>query len=176
MKPILSFESPRMRARQMTPGDLDDLISLYQNPDVAKTLGGIRERAQVLESMEHKIKHQEKYGFGYWMIEDKQSGSFIGRCGLLHTIIDGKEVIELGYAFLPEFWNKGYATEISNEILRIGFEELGLEEIACFTIPENKASIRVIEKLGFVFEKECDYKGWKHVFYRMTKKQWANEE
>ncbi len=172
MKQIESFSTPRTKARRMTPGDIDDLASMYQNPDVMITLGGERTRAQSLESLGALIDHFDAYGFSYWIIEDQDSGAFMGRAGLKHANIDGADEVELGYGVLPEYWGKGIATELGKEIVRIGFEELGLNSIACFALPENKASIRVMEKLGFVYEKECVYKDLDHVFYRLTRERW----
>ena len=175
MKQIKSFATPRVKARHMTPGDLEDLASMYQNPEVMTTLGGIRDRAQVLSSMERNLKHQDEHGYAYWIFED-EAHHFMGRGGLMNTHIEGVDEVEIGYALLPEYWGKGIATEVGKEIVRIGFEDLGLNEIVCFALPENKASIRVMEKLGFAFEKECVYKKLKHVLYRLTKEQWIGEE
>ncbi len=152
----------------MTPGDFDDLLAMYQNSDVMKTLGGVKERSQVLESLDRFISHFNDYGYSYWHLEDQKTGIFAGRAGLLNTHIDGRNVVELGYAYLPEFWGKGIATEVGKEIIRIALYDLGFKEIFCFTLPENKASIRVIEKLGFVFQKECVYKGFVHALYRIS--------
>ncbi len=159
----------------MTPGDLEDLASMGQNQEIMKTLGGLQDRATVLTFMEKNLNHQDEQGFGYWIFED-EANHFMGRGGLLNTHIDGKDEVELGYAFLPEYWGKGIATEIGKEIVRIGFQELGFNEIVCFSLPENKASIRVMEKVGFVFEKKCIYKALEHVLYRLTKEQWKTKE
>jgi len=172
MKQIHSFVTDRLRARKMTPGDLDDLASMYQNSEVMAALGGERSREQTLEFLDAIITHFDTHGFSYWVIEDKETGAFMGRGGLKHVHIDGADEVELGYAFLPEYWGKGIATEIGKELLRIGFEEFGLESITCFSLPENKVSQRVMEKLGFEFEKNCVYKTLPHVFYRLTKERW----
>ncbi len=176
MKQIDSFFTDRLRARKMTPGDLDDLASLNQNPEVMVTLGGQKSREQTLESLAALIKHFDEHGFSYWIIEDKETGVLMGRAGLRRVHIDGADEVELGYAFLPEYWGKGYATEIGKELVRIAFEEVGLSNIVCFALPENKASQRVMEKIGFLFEKECEYKELPHVFYRLTKERWQEPQ
>ena len=174
MKRIDSFTTTRIKARGMTPGDLDDLASMAQNPEVMITLGGVQDRTQVLVFLEKNVKHHDEHGFGYWIFEDKDTGAFIGRGGLKHVHIDGADEVELAYAFMPEYWGQGLATEIGKELVRIGFEELGLKSIVCFTLPDNKASQRVMEKVGFTYEKKCVYKGLPHVLYRLTKEQWGD--
>jgi ribosomal-protein-alanine N-acetyltransferase len=175
MKMIQSFETARIRARRVTPGDLEELASMYQNPLVMETLGGEKSREQTLQSLEKMIKHMDQHGFSYWILEEKQSHTFMGRAGLLHTEIDGSHEVELGYALLPEFWSKGLATEAAKEIIRIAFEEFKLDNIVCFSLPGNMASLRVMEKLGFSFEKKCVYKELPHVLYRLTADQWRGE-
>ena len=172
MKQIDSFFTDRLRARKMTPGDLDDLASMNQNPEVMATLGGQKSREQTLESLAALIKQFDEHGFSYWIIEDKQSGAFMGRAGLKIISIDGIDEIALGYSFLPEYWGKGFATEIAKEIIRIGFDEFKLDTIAVYALPENKASQRVMGKLGFVFEKNCTLFDKQQVVHRLTKNRW----
>ncbi len=176
MKMIPTFETARVKARRVTPGDLEELASMYQNQEVMKTLGGTRSREQALGLLERMIKQWDEYDFGVWILEDKETGAFMGRAGLLKVHIDGADEIELLYALLPDYWSKGIATEAAKEIVRIGFEELGLENIVSFTLPENKASQRIMEKLGFTYEKDCVHADLLHVFYRLTKEQWEDKE
>ncbi|EKD48604.1 MAG: GCN5-related N-acetyltransferase [uncultured bacterium] len=172
MRQINSFTTNRVRARKITPGDIDDIASMYQNPEVMGTLGGEQTRAQAFEFLDMMLKHFDHYGFGYWIIEDKMSGAFMGRAGLKRILIDGVNEITLGYSFLPEYWGKGIASEVGAEIVRLGFNDLGLKSIAGYALPDNGASRRVMEKLGFVFEKECVLKNMPHVLYRVTKERW----
>lgn len=176
MKIIPAFETDRVKARRVTQGDLEELVSMYQNPEVMKTMGGIRSREQTLSSLEKMIKHWDDHGFGVWILEDKEARTFMGRAGLKHVHIDGADEVELLYGLLPEYWSKGIAAEVAQEIIRIGFQELGLENITCFALHENKASQRIMEKLGFTYEKNCVHADLPHVFYRLTKEQWEEKE
>ncbi len=168
MKSIGYFNTARLKVRQLTSGDLDDLMTLYQTPLVVKTLGGSRPRDQIIQSLEGHLEHWDTYNFGYYIFEDKETESFIGRGGLKRCIIDGKNEVEVAYALLPEYWGKGFATEIVKKLIDIGFRKIQLKSIIGLTLPDNEASKRVLEKNGFVFEKQILYKDIPHVLYRLT--------
>jgi RimJ/RimL family protein N-acetyltransferase len=70
---------------------------------------------------------------------------------------------------MPELWGKGLATEIARALLKIGFEHLGLAQLVAFTITTNHASRRVMEKVGFTFERELAHAGLPHVLYRIRR-------
>ena len=70
---------------------------------------------------------------------------------------------------VTERWGQGLASELSEAAVRIGFDELGLDEIVAFTLPNNLGSRRVMEKAGFLYEREFEWKGRPHVLYRIRK-------
>jgi ribosomal-protein-alanine N-acetyltransferase len=96
----------------------------------------------------------------------------VGYAWLCHTQAGGKDEIELGYALLPEFWGKGLATEMAKATVAVGFEQLALPELVCFTLVTNEASQRVMEKAGFRYERDFVHVGLPHMFYRLTAAQW----
>jgi [ribosomal protein S5]-alanine N-acetyltransferase len=69
---------------------------------------------------------------------------------------------------VPERWNQGIATELGAASLELAFGPLALADVVSFTLPHNHGSRRVMEKLGFAYERDTDYKGWPHVLYRLT--------
>ncbi|NNF66611.1 MAG: GNAT family N-acetyltransferase [Gammaproteobacteria bacterium] len=93
----------------------------------------------------------EQHGFGLYRVAITEDDTAIGICGLLSrpTLPDP----DLGFAFLPDFWGHGYAYESAREILRRARRVLGLRRIVAITAPENKASISLLGRLGFEFEK-----------------------
>jgi RimJ/RimL family protein N-acetyltransferase len=78
-------------------------------------------------------------------------------------------VVELGYAIVAERWGEGLATELGAAAIEIGFRDLDLEEIVAFTLPNNVASRRVMEKLGFAYERNFLWKSKDHVLYRIRR-------
>ena len=93
----------------------------------------------------------ERFGFGLYRVELRESGEPIGMCGLLKR--DALPDVDVGFAFLPRFWSKGYAFESASAVLAHARDALGRGRILAITTPDNVASIRLLEKLGFRFER-----------------------
>ena len=81
----------------------------------------------------------------------KETGAPTGLCGLVRR--DGLDDVDIGYAFLPKYWTKGYATEAALAVKGYAKNQIGLKRIVGITDPDNKGSIKVLEKLGLKFEK-----------------------
>jgi RimJ/RimL family protein N-acetyltransferase len=92
------------------------------------------------------------YGYGMWIVIDRETGRLIGRAGVEHREDLGGE-LELGYAISTLYQGKGYATEVCNAILAYACDELGFHEVCCLIEPENERSIRFAERLGFKWQK-----------------------
>lgn len=133
-----------MRPLQMR--DLDALTEIYQHPLVAQWIG-----AHTCDDVEREISQhietQATLGFGFWAVEDRESGRLIGDCGLQPLEHRGPEV-ELGYDLHPSVWGRGLATEAAREVVRHAFGPLGLEHIVAVVKPDHVASQRVLEKAG----------------------------
>jgi RimJ/RimL family protein N-acetyltransferase len=91
-----------------------------------------------------------RLGFGLYLTELKESGAPIGICGLIKR--DSLEDVDIGFAFLPKFWAKGYAYESAAAVMAYGKSAFDLNRIVAITMPDNHSSTRVLEKLGFRFE------------------------
>jgi RimJ/RimL family protein N-acetyltransferase len=119
--------------------------------------------------VEKAIHHWERHGFGLWIFQDKKDGTFIGRGGLTTYQIEGTNLMGLAYAVLSDFWGRGLATEMAEASLQVGFDRLGFTEIFSWTLPINQRSQRVMEKLGFHYERDITFAGLPHRFYRIAK-------
>ena len=84
----------------------------------------------------------------------KATGLFAGRGGLKHTSIGERDEVEVAYALLPQYWGQGLATELAVASVRAGFEVLHRPDLVCFTLTTNRASQRVMEKVGFRYERD----------------------
>jgi len=73
---------------------------------------------------------------------------------------------------MPDFWNQGFATEMAKASLEVGFGHLVLTGIWSWALPDNRASQRVMEKLGFRYERDFDFAGLMHRYYRLVKEEW----
>ena len=96
------------------------------------------------------IASYERHGFGLWLVELRDSRAPIGICGLLKR--DCLPDVDVGFAFLPQFWSMGYAYEAASAAVSYGTKVIGLKRIVAITNADNVASIKVLEKLGLRFE------------------------
>jgi RimJ/RimL family protein N-acetyltransferase len=93
----------------------------------------------------------ERLGFGLYLTELKGEGVPIGICGLIKR--DSLEDVDIGFAFLPKFWGKGYAYESALAVMEYGKRSFGLNRLVAITTPDNYSSAKLLEKLGFNFER-----------------------
>jgi RimJ/RimL family protein N-acetyltransferase len=166
------FETARLAAERLRADHFDELHRLHQDPRVMATLGGLRDAAKDRRWLRRNLGQWTQRGYGVWILHDRESRAFVGRAGLRHLKIAGLREIELAYTLRAEAWGRGLATEISEAILKIGFGDLGLAELICFTSATNLASRRVMEKVGFVYERDFVYADAPCVLYRQSAAQW----
>jgi len=166
---IHTFTTRRLLAKKIEAADLSKLIRLDTDPQVMATLGGLRSEKETREYLTADLQHWEDNNFGVWLFYLNDTGEWLGRAGLRWVNVNGKQEIELLYAVLPDFWGKGFATEIANACLEIAFDVLRLTNIVCFTLPNNHASRHVMENAGFQYECDFVYSNLPHVLYRTQK-------
>jgi GrpB-like predicted nucleotidyltransferase (UPF0157 family)/predicted acetyltransferase len=171
LKSIASFSTERLFAERITAADLDKFTLLHNDPQVMATLGGLRTPEQTQENLNWNLQQWQDNDFGLWLFYLKDTHEWVGRGGLRRVEVGGKTEVEVCYALLPQFWNQGFATEITKACIEIAFEVLRLKDIVCFTLTTNKASQRVMEKAGFRYERNLiiHYQNgdFPHVLYRM---------
>jgi RimJ/RimL family protein N-acetyltransferase len=131
------------------------------------TLGGIWTEAQAQEKLDWNIRQWEQNGHGQWLFFMKDSGHFVGRCGIRKMVVNAKEEVELGYSVMPELWGQGFATEMGTTAVQVAFEQFGYPSVAAFSLTDNAPSERVMHKLGFSFEAHIVHDGHPHVLYRL---------
>lgn len=148
------LETERLILRRVTPEDAEFFVELLNEESFLRYIGdkGVRTvedaRRYILEG---PVRSYERFGFGLYLVERKETGEPIGFCGLLKR--DFLEDVDVGYAFLPRFWSKGYAFESASAVMAYGRDVLGLDRIVAVVNPDNAGSIRVLEKIGLRFER-----------------------
>lgn len=167
---VETFETERLRAHRVRHEDLDDLVRMHTDPTVMATLGGklwsVDETRAFLDRL---IDHWDSHGYGIWTVRDKDGNRFLGRAGLRRKTIDGFTETELLYAYRPEAWNRGVATELARAVVGLSFGRLKFPTLVAFTPPTNTASRRVMEKSGFTYERDFIHAGMLHVLYRQRR-------
>lgn len=174
MNPLDELQISRLLLRRMTAEDIDDLTRMHLDPRVMATLGGVRTPDQTRDWLTQRLEHWRQYGFGLWLVRERETGRFAGRGGLQHVEIDGRDEIEVAYSFFPDFWGRGLATELARASIRAAFDVLNLPEIVCFTLTTNHASQRVMQKAGFRYERDFVFKDLPHVLYRLRRGEVAD--
>jgi len=169
------FETERLRAYRLRPEHFALLLALHQDPVTMASLGGVRSEEQTRDYMQRFLDHWEQNGFGMWLLYDREQ-RFVGRTALRRMELDGQMEVEVGCALLAPFWNKGLASEIVRALVELAFVRLGLSNVVGFALPSNAASIRLLQKLGFRYEKDIVHAGRRHVLYRLTGKELATQQ
>jgi [ribosomal protein S5]-alanine N-acetyltransferase len=166
---IKRLETERMILERLRLEHAPEQVELLLDPRVGATLwprAQLPTEADVLDGLAAKIDHWDRHGFGMWLLRDRDTGAMIGRGGLQYTYTAGLNDVEAGWAIVPERWGQGLATELAHACVEVAFAHLGLLEIVAFTLPTNVASRRVMEKSGFVYERDIVHAGLQHVLYR----------
>lgn len=144
----------RLRLRGLSADDAAFMLRLLNDPSFLRNIGdkGVRTadeaRAYILRG---PASGYEKLGFGMWLVEEKESGAPAGICTLLKR--EALDDVDIGYALLPEFWSRGYASEATSALISYARDTLGLKRLVAVTAVDNQSSVRLLEKLGFRFER-----------------------
>jgi len=157
-----------MRGEPVGPQHREGLIALLGDPRVGATLGGVATPDDVDAQIASMARHWADRGFGWYAFHDRGSGALVARGGPHATHVAGRDEVEIGWTVDPDRWGQGLATELGAASVAHAFGPLGLAEVVSFTLIENRASRRVMEKLGFAYEGETEYAGLPHVLYRLS--------
>jgi RimJ/RimL family protein N-acetyltransferase len=152
MKPIL--ETDRLVLREFTPDDADFIVQLVNTPGWLQYIGdrNIKTVEQAKEYLQNgPLKSYALNGFGLSMVELKENGTPVGMCGIIKR--DYLDSPDIGFAFLPEFMGQGLAFEIAGATMAYSRSTLNLSTIHAITVPQNKPSIRLLEKIGMQYIK-----------------------
>ena len=148
------LETQRLALRELSRGDEAFILELLNEPGFLNNIGdrGVRTledaRGYIANSA---VASYEKNGFGLYRTALKETDVAIGICGLVKR--DGLDHPDIGFAFLERFWGRGYAQESAGAVLRHAHAALSLRRLLAITAPDNRASMQVLEKLGFRFER-----------------------
>src|SRR6266545_5959386 len=154
MSPLTVLETERLLLRQFSTEDAEFILALLNDPSFIRNIGD--KGARTIDDansyiLNGPVASYAKNGFGLYLAKLKETNESIGMCGLIKR--DTLEDVDIGYAFLPRFWSKGYAVEAAQATKEFAKHVIGLSRIVAITDPENEGSIRVLEKIGLQFEK-----------------------
>ena len=152
---VIVAETPRLRIRHFTLDDAPFILRLLNEPSFIQNIAdkGVRTLDAAREYLvSGPIASYERHGHGLNCVELRDSLVAIGMCGLIKR--DTLDFPDLGYAYLPEHWAKGYALEAASEMMAQAGKEFGMTRVVAITSIENDRSIRLLERLGFRYERK----------------------
>lgn len=150
--PLKILETDRLILRLQTTDDAAFILELLNDPSWLQFIGNRNvkiiedARSYILKS----IRMYEQFGFGLFLVEKKDDHIPLGICGLVKR--DSLEDVDIGFAFLPQYWGKGYAYEAASAVMAHGRDTLGLNRIVAITTQDNHASIKLLEKVGLQYK------------------------
>jgi RimJ/RimL family protein N-acetyltransferase len=147
-------ETERLVLRRLSADDAPFIVELLNQPSFLRYIGDkeVRSTEDAIRYIETgPVASYERFGFGLYLVELKDSGTSIGMCGLIKR--DSLPDVDVGFAFLPDYWSQGLAFEAASAVMNYGREVLGLRRIVAITSLDNAPSIRLLEKIGLRFER-----------------------
>ncbi|MGL4317970.1 MAG: GNAT family N-acetyltransferase [Pseudomonas sp.] len=178
-----TLSSERLILRPWRDSDLDALAALCADAEVMAHFPApldLRESEALLRRLQ---AHYNEHGFSFWALERRADGVVIGFTGLAHVGFAAPFVpaVEIGWRLARAYWGQGYALEAARCALVFAFDQLGLGEVVSFTVPANRRSWGLMERLGMQRDQAGDFEHPQlqlgdplrpHVLYRLSQQAW----
>ncbi|WP_179429446.1 GNAT family N-acetyltransferase [Spelaeicoccus albus] len=148
---MLPASTPRLRFREMTADDLDQMTALLSDPEVMRYYPAPKTRQDAANWIAWNERNYAEHGFGPWIIE-LHDGTFVGDCGLTVQTVEGERLVEVGYHLMPAWHGRGLATEAACAV-RDEARDGGISHLIAIIRPANLPSQRVAEKIGLHLER-----------------------
>ena len=173
----------RLRMTVFSQSHLSELVRLNADPEVMRYFPATLSSEESAALLQRIIEHQRINEYSLFAIHLKESGAFVGWCGLMKVPFSAHftTAVEIGWRLNKIFWAKGLAPEAAKSVLRFGFLDLGLSEIVSFTAELNQPSIRVMQKIWMKCNPEDTFNHPKlpvnhplqrHMLYLLQKTDW----
>lgn len=183
--PLQTLTTPRLTLRQWRAADVAPFAALNADPVTMEFMGGCLTRRQSAEFARRAEAELAQRGWGLWVLELRQDGSFLGYAGLSVPSFAAHFMpcVEIGWRLAREHWGHGYASEAARACLRFAFGTLGLREVVSFTAAGNVRSRAVMQRLGMRHDAAGDFEHprlppghalRRHVLYRIGRAEWAS--
>ena len=176
------IESERLIIREWSESDFAPFLEIVNDPEVMRYIGPglVWTQSQMEAFLGRQSESVERHGFCVGALESKADGQLLGHCGIQHLGTGGD--VEVGWWLARRHWGQGFGTEAGQAALTFAFDELDLAQVLAIAHSENKASRRVMERLGMQFQRRL--KGGEldlpqldaeRVLYRILRKEFSRE-
>ncbi len=170
LRPETETDTERLLCRRPPATASTDYRRLFTEPEVERWLRPAPMRRFEDSDFERMLardrSHWQTHGFGPWVLIDRITGEFVGRAGLNWTVVDGDDEVELPWAVRTRFHGEGLATEAALAAIESA-RQVGLGRVVSLTLVENRASRRVMEKIGLNYEGQVPHAGLTHAYYSL---------
>ena len=177
------LNSERLILRPWREDDLDALAALCADPEVMAHFPAVLDRAGSTALLDRLMAHQAEHGFTFWALQRREDDAFVGFTGLVRVRFEAPFVpaVEIGWRLARPYWGQGYALEAAQRSLQFAFEDVQLEEVVSFTVPANRRSWGVMQRLGMRRDPADDFEHPSlpeghplrpHVLYRIRREAW----
>jgi RimJ/RimL family protein N-acetyltransferase len=169
---MVALHTDRLHLRMFREDDLDAYAAICADPEVMRYLGDGRTlgRSEAWRQMAMILGHWQLRGYGLWAVEERATGALVGRLGFFEP--EGWPGFELGWMLRRASWGRGYATEGAERALAHAFTEMGRQRLISLIRPDNRASIRVAERLGERLEGRTTLFGQEALVYGIDRARW----
>ncbi|MBD1383346.1 GNAT family N-acetyltransferase [Metabacillus arenae] len=147
------ISTKRLNLRKMRIDDVENLQEIFSDQIAMKYYPSTKNEKETISWISWTIDNYKNYGAGLWIVERKDTGAFLGQCGIVPQKIDGKTEMEIGYLFARRSWGNGYATEAAGACKEYGFGQLQLSKLISLPDVKNERSIKVAKRIGMKAEK-----------------------
>ncbi|GAA5067785.1 GNAT family N-acetyltransferase [Lysobacter panacisoli] len=147
------IETERLRLREIVENDAPFILELLTDPSFLENIGdrGVSDLASAVHYVRNGPRASyARHGYGLWLVELKETGEALGMSGLVRR--DTLPAPDIGYAFLPRYWSKGYAVEACTAVRDHAIRTLGLPRLLAIVSPGNEASVKVLARIGLHFQ------------------------
>jgi len=175
-KNMSEFHTDRLRLRPIAMGDLDDLLEIFGDPVAMEFFPGTRTRKELIPLVERSLAAHAEDRTGFFALCSRESGEFLGQCGLLWQEVDGERELEIGYHCKRRHWRRGYASEAALCLRDVAFERHGREHVISLIRPGNEASFGVARRMGMSYWKHSQFKGLEVHVMRLLREDYLKIE
>ena len=171
------LETERLILREYTLSDYDSLYEILSDPETMQHYPKPYDANGVTRWLNWSLDNYQKYGFGLWAIERKNTGEFIGDCGITMQIIDGEELPEIGYHIHKDYWRQGYAKEAAIAVRDWAFQNTEFDCLYSYMNRSNTGSYCTAMAAGMKRVKEFEDENHGQLYaYAITRKEWEERK
>lgn len=172
---MMILGTKRLILREYTLADFDELFKILSDPETMRFYPTPYDEKGTRRWIEWSLQNYKTYGFGWWAVILKETGDFLGDCGVTMQEIDGAILPEIGYHFNKTYWRHGYAKEAAAAVRDWAFAHTTFDALYSYMERENTASWATAASIGMTRRKEFSDEHYGDMYlYKITREEWEN--